>query len=85
VDLLVDQLVAEDVLEEAAMLTRYRVDLPLGVSHNMHRIDVEVLKLHQISERFGSFEESTTKFLPVTSAIALNTTAFGPLPTFVST
>ena len=49
-DLLVDQLVAEDVLEEAAMLAHHRVDLPLRLADKMHWIDVELLHPHQIRE-----------------------------------
>ena len=52
-DLLVDQLIAEDVLEEAAMLAHHRVDLPLRLAHEMHRIDFEILEPHQIREAAG--------------------------------
>ena len=43
-DLLVDQLIAEDMLEKAAMLPHHGVDLPLRLAHEMHRIDVEVFQ-----------------------------------------
>ena len=52
-NLLVDQLVAEDVLEKPAMLARHRIDLPLGIADDMHRIDVELLDLQQISQTLG--------------------------------
>ena len=41
-DLLVDQLIAEDVLEKTGMLPHHGVDLPLRLTHKMHLIDVEV-------------------------------------------
>ena len=62
-DLLVDQLVAEDVLEKAAMLARHGVDLPLGVAHDMHRIDVELRKPHQIGETLGQLRRVDDEIL----------------------
>src|SRR3954451_24202513 len=47
-DLLMDQLIAEDVLEEPAMLADHGVDLALRLPDQMHRVKLELLQSQQI-------------------------------------